>query len=143
MTSQLTIDPIVRGPSRAEARADANARTARKVRILRMGYSIRAENRLDWLLKQPSNREGQGETGIILPGLDGVHGLPGHLKALRQIGLRPGPLGPQHPETIGHRYLRRTISWPRAQLKNRTNQSQDQDSAMPVLGTTSNLASNP
>jgi len=110
MTSQLTIDPIVRGPSRDEARPDASARAARKVRILRMGYSIRAENRLDGLLEQPRNRESQRETGIILAGLDGVHGLPGHLQPLRQIGLGPGPLSPQDPETIGHRYLRRTMS---------------------------------
>src|SRR5688572_13759885 len=143
MTSQLNIDPMVRGPSRAEARADPTTSAARKVRILPMGYSIRAENRFDRLLEQPGDREGQRETGVILPGLDGVDGLPGHLEPLRQIGLRPGPLGPQHPETIGHRYFRRTISWPMAQLKNRTIQSQDQDSAMPVLGTTSNLASSP
>ena len=143
MTDQLTTDPIVRGPSRAEATTDASTRDATKLRILRTGSSIGAEDRLDRLLEQPGDREGQGETGVVLPGLDGVYGLPGHLEPLRQIGLRPGPLGPQHPETIGHRYFRRTISWPMAQLKNRTIQSQDHDSAMPVLGTTSNLASSP
>jgi len=141
--AQPSTEETLNDPLSAALRIEARIRLARKRSHLRIRTSVGAEDRFDGLVEQLRDREGQGETRIVLASLDGVYRLPGDVKPLREIGLGPRPLCPQDAEAIGHRYLRRTTNCPSDQLRNNSSQSQCQESAIPVFGTTSNLASRP
>ena len=133
----------VTDPLSAALRIEADTRATRNRTRLRMGTSVGAEDRFDGLAEQSGNREGQRKTGIVFAGLDRVHRLARDVESLREIGLGPLPLRPEHTESVDHRYLRRTINWPMDQPRNSRSQSQCQESAIPVFGTTSNFASSP
>lgn len=47
------------------------------------------EHRLQGLLEQRSDLERQRQAGVAAAGLDGVHGLPGHVEAVGQVRLAP------------------------------------------------------
>jgi len=133
----------VTDPLSAALRIEADTRAIRNRSRLRMRTSVGAEDRFDGLAEQSRNRESEGKTRIVFAGLDRVHRLARDVESLRKIGLGPFPLRPEHTKTVDHRYLRRTINWPTDQPRNSRSQSQGQESAIPVFGTTSNLASSP
>jgi len=66
------------------------------------------EKLLDGCFKQARQAEGQRQARIEFPGLDRVHTLPRNFQPFRQIRLRPIPFSAKHPQTVFHRYLRRT-----------------------------------
>lgn len=66
--------------------------------LLRFGL----KNDFNWLLEQSRNVEREGQAGIILPVLNGVHGLPRHPELRGEFRLRPVTLGTQNAKTVFH-----------------------------------------
>src|SRR5258708_35083943 len=53
------------------------------------------KNLFDAQSEEPSGPEGERQARIELARLDGVDGVPGHIKGVGQLGLRPVTLGAQ------------------------------------------------
>ncbi|VVT16915.1 hypothetical protein ERY430_70424 [Erythrobacter sp. EC-HK427] len=60
------------------------------------------ENLLDWHFEQPRNAESEGERGVVLAGLDGIHRLPRDIEVPGKFRLAPIPHGTQHFELVVH-----------------------------------------
>src|SRR5438046_10412047 len=56
--------------------------------------------------EEPGGPKGERQARVELARLDGVDSLPGHIKGVGQLGLRPVALGAQHLEPVLHRYRR-------------------------------------
>jgi len=54
------------------------------------------------LLEQSRNVEGKRQAGIVLPVLNGVHGLSRHAEVRGKVRLGPVTLGTQNAKTVLH-----------------------------------------
>jgi hypothetical protein len=63
---------------------------------------IQHEDRFDGLPEELGDPQRQRQAGIVLLGLDGVHGLPGDSEPLREHGLRPVAFGTQNFDSVFH-----------------------------------------
>ena len=66
------------------------------------GFSL--EDLFDLPLERPRQRERKRKAWVVLTGLDCIHRLPRNAQPLREVGLRPCQLCPQHPQAIFHRW---------------------------------------
>jgi hypothetical protein len=64
--------------------------------------SIGLEDLLDRRIEDACQGEGEGETRIEFPGLDGVDGLSGDLCPFGEPGLSPVPLGAENLDPVLH-----------------------------------------
>ena len=62
------------------------------------------KNLFDAQSEESGGPESERQARIELARLDCVDGLPGHIKGVGQLGLRPVTLGAQHLEPVLHRY---------------------------------------
>src|ERR1700728_2587194 len=58
------------------------------------------------LPEQLADSERERQAGVVLPGFDGVDGLPGHVEPIRQSHLRPPARFTQLRHTIFHLIVR-------------------------------------
>ena len=72
--------------------------------IILGGLVIGEEDLLDGQAEDARDGEGQGQGGVVAPGLQGVDRLAGDTQLLGEPGLSPAALGAQHLEIIPHRY---------------------------------------
>src|ERR1700733_6973428 len=86
--------------------------------ILAGRFRCSQKNGFDWLLEQSRNVEGEWQAWIVLPALNGIHGLPRHSEVRGEVRLRPITLGAQNAKSVFHlsSYLARNRSgtWPNA-----------------------------
>ena len=75
-----------------------------RLTALILGGIIEEEDLLDGQAEDASDGEGQGQGGVVTPGLQGVDRLAGDTQLLGEPGLSPAALGAQHLEIVPHRY---------------------------------------
>jgi hypothetical protein len=54
---------------------------------------LREKYFFDSVLEDRRYSKGQGKTGIVLAGLNGIDGLPRDIEFIRKVGLRPSAFG--------------------------------------------------
>ena len=70
--------------------------------MLAARFRFELKDGFNWLLEQSRNVEVKREDGIVLPVLNGVHGLPRHPEARGEVCLRPVTLGTENAKTVLH-----------------------------------------
>ena len=78
--------------------------TVRLMALILGGVIIEEEDLLDGQTEDTRDGEGQGQGGVVAPGLQGVDRLAGDTQLLGEPGLSPTALGAQHLEIVPHRY---------------------------------------
>lgn len=63
---------------------------------------VGVKNRLNGLIEELRDAKGERQARVVLARFDGIHSLPGNLKALCQVCLRPFTLGAKNAKPILH-----------------------------------------
>src|SRR5579864_6254128 len=66
------------------------------LRMLAGRFRFGLKDGFNRLLEHPGNVEGKRQAGIVLPVLNGVHGLPRYPELRGEVRLRPATLGTQN-----------------------------------------------